>query len=122
MVSHSLYDSFSIIWMWTVGDDNKIGVYMLTAKEKRTLIALQEKEKETYIPLTEKELEEAYIRQVEYAEKPIGYLQGFTEFCNAMGQWNSKVVYENLRLLQEIDYYRSELEKAKEQIKSKDKE
>lgn len=86
---------------------------MLTSEEKVRLERLKRKEMEPYIPLTERELKEYIDRAVDYSSAALGHLKGFTDFANSIGQYTNRIATDNLRLLDEIYYYRQELEKIR---------
>lgn len=79
---------------------------MLTPKEKLRLMQLEEKSKETHEPLTPEEIGAFFERAEGYGGMALGNLQGMTDFLNSLQMRIHSVVQDNVRLLQEVEYYR----------------
>jgi hypothetical protein len=79
---------------------------MLTPKERIRLMQLEEKSKEIHQPLTADEITAFFDRAEEYGGMSLGNLQGMTEFLNSLQARIHSVVQDNVRLLQDVEYYR----------------
>ena len=81
---------------------------MLTPKERAQLLKLKEREKELHIPLTDTELKELEKRTAKYLTASIGWqIPSIADFMKELGAWSLKVSTDNMRLIQEVHYYRN---------------
>lgn len=95
---------------------------MLTEKEEAQLEKLIGKKAKRHVPLTKRELKEMKRRSTGYMSDPIGqHLKTMTGFLNELGSWGNMVATDNMRLLQDIEYYINKLEQTENEVSTEPK-